>query len=145
MAGFALGTSLLRGGTSPTRFIVIGSAFAPASPFGGFPQNIFSHLLKIALCVAIANVAFLRGIFVENVAGAILSSAGTRLFDDSAMFRTVVIGLSSGTFLYVGVMELLAKELAACKAECRENEDEVTKFVLFLVGWGTMALLALWT
>ena len=83
--------------------------------------------------------------FAENFAGAILSSAGTSLLNDSATFRTVVIGLSSGTFLYVGVVELLAKELAYCKAECRENKDEATKFVLFLVGWGTMALLALWT
>lgn len=34
LAGFALGTTLLRGGTSPTRFIAIASAFAVASPCG---------------------------------------------------------------------------------------------------------------
>eukprot|EP01046_Picozoa_sp_COSAG06_P097228 COSAG06_NODE_43335_length_373_cov_0.562044_1_plen_78_part_00 len=61
----------------------------------------------------------------------------------------VVIGLSAGTFLYVGVVELLAKELAAAAVASATNSegdgDEVAKLVLFLVGWGAMALLALWT
>lgn len=113
LAGFALGTSLLRGGTSPTRFVVVGGAFASASP-----------------------------------CGALLSSAGAWLLGTTT-FAPVVIGLSAGTFLYVGVVELLAKELAAAAVASATNSegdgDEVAKLVLFLVGWGAMALLALWT
>jgi hypothetical protein len=80
---------------------------------------------------------------VNSNAGAILSSAGKFLFNESTMFQPVVIGLSSGTFIYVGVVELLAKELAD-RSECGDR-DEVSKFVLFVVGWGAMAVLALWT
>ena len=59
------------------------------------------------------------------------------------MFQPVVIGLSSGTFLYVGVVDLLAKDLAD-RSECGDT-DEVPKFMLFVFGWGAMCVLALWT
>ena len=104
LAGFALGTSLLRGGTPPGRFIAVGGAFALASP-----------------------------------CGAVMASMGKWLVD-AAVFAPIVIGLSSGTFLYVGLIELLSKELADQQAG-----EEGIRLALFMFGWGSMALLALWT
>ena len=50
------------------------------------------------------------------------------------------IGLSGGTFLFVGVVELLARNILQ-----QDDEDLPTKLGLFLAGWAAMALLALWT
>ena len=80
---------------------------------------------------------------LDSNVGAILSSAGKYLLNESTMFQPVVIGLSSGTFLYVGVVELLAKELA--DRSDYADRDDVPKFMLFVFGWGAMCVLALWT
>ena len=40
---------------------------------------------------------------------------------------------------------MLAKELAETNSERGDNTDALPKFVLFVVGWGAMAVLALWT
>lgn len=61
------------------------------------------------------------------------------------MFQPIVVGLSSGTFLYVGVVELLAKDLADLKTKCGNDRDELAKLLLFVGGWAAMAVLALWT
>lgn len=40
---------------------------------------------------------------------------------------------------------MLAKELAESNSERGDNRDALPKFALFVVGWGAMAVLALWT
>ena len=108
LAAFALGSSLLNGGTTPGVFLAVAFGFASASPLG-----------------------------------ALLSAAGVDAVGEAARSWMVpaAIGLSGGTFLFVGVVELLARNIL----QHEDDEDLPTKLGLFLAGWAAMALLALWT
>ena len=68
---------------------------------------------------------------------------GRYIHGERPSLNRLFVGL--GTFLYVGVVELLAKELAESNCERGDNRDALLKFALFVVGWGAMAVLALWT
>jgi zinc transporter ZupT len=48
-----------------------------------------------------------------------------------------VLALAGGTFICIGLMEIIAKELPG-------DSDKLLKIALVLVGWGIFALLAVW-
>jgi len=57
--------------------------------------------------------------------------------DDADPVTNAVVAMAGGTFIYIGLMEIIAKELP--------GSDKPTKICLIVLGWGLMALLAKWT
>jgi len=49
----------------------------------------------------------------------------------------ILVGLAGGSFLYIGVLEVISKEM--------ENQmDKLYKLLVLLLGWGLMSSLAIW-
>jgi hypothetical protein len=57
-----------------------------------------------------------------------------------------MLGLSSGTFLYVGTIELIAKHIVRpqCGQVMESFGQRMEKVGFFVVGWAMMSLLAMW-
>jgi len=62
---------------------------------------------------------------------------GSLLSTGSSATEGVLIGLAGGSFIYIGIMEVISKEL-----EC--EGDKIYKLFLILLGWGLMSMLAIW-
>jgi len=62
--------------------------------------------------------------------GSILSTGG-------GPTEGVLIGLAAGSFIYIGIMEVISKEL-------EEEGDKIYKLALIVLGWGFMSMLAIW-
>ena len=57
--------------------------------------------------------------------------------DGDGVATAAVLALAGGTFICIGLMEIIAKELPG-------DSDKLLKIALVLVGWGIFALLAVW-
>ena len=53
----------------------------------------------------------------------------------------ILVGITAGSFLFVGAMEIAPTEIAAVQ---RMKINPVMPIIFFLLGYGFMALLALW-
>jgi len=61
---------------------------------------------------------------------------GSLLSTDDAT-EGILVGLAGGSFLYIGVIEVISKEM--------ENQmDKLYKLLVLLLGWGLMSSLAIW-
>ena len=61
--------------------------------------------------------------------------------DGDGVATAAVLALAGGTFVYIGLMEIIAKELPGHDGD---GADKLPKILLILAGWGFMAMLALW-
>mmetsp|Transcript_24451 Transcript_24451/g.47636 ORF Transcript_24451/g.47636 Transcript_24451/m.47636 type:complete len:364 (+) Transcript_24451:144-1235(+) len=110
-AAFALGTSLTRA----TR--------ADGTPFSNAQLG-----FSVALFAALTPAGIVIGrLCVQEVSGGPLQSALT--------------AVAAGTFLYMSLIEIIAKELAENE---RASAPKVHKVVVILLGYGLMALLGIW-
>jgi len=62
---------------------------------------------------------------------------GTLLRDQGGATQGIVVGLAAGSFLYIGILEVISKEMES-------QIDKIYKLILLLVGWGLMSALAIW-
>ena len=53
-----------------------------------------------------------------------------------------VVAMAGGSFIYIGLMEIIAKELGC---DHRPTADKFAKILLVLLGWAFMAAIAVWT
>jgi len=49
----------------------------------------------------------------------------------------ILIGLAGGSFLYIGVLEVISKEMI-------DQTDKIYKLFVLILGWGLMSALAIW-
>ena len=104
MAGFALGVSFHRTGTSFRRIAPLAAFFSIMTPLG-----------------------ILAGTSVD----ALFSSSGGRIFE--AIFNSI----GAGTFLYIATLEII-------RTEFELPGDNWQKWLLASLGFGIMAMLAIW-
>lgn len=64
------------------------------------------------------------------IIGSMLTSAG-------GATEGVLIGLAAGSFIYIGILEVISKELEA-------PADKMYKLGVLILGWGLMSMLAIW-
>jgi zinc transporter 1/2/3 len=80
-----------------------------------------------AFCIAFASmtpIGILIGMIIEH-------------FSEDSLISAAVSSIACGTFLYVGICEVILNEL-------NRPHDKVLKCALLLVGFGLMAMLAIW-
>jgi zinc transporter 1/2/3 len=104
MAGFALGVSYYRSGSSLWWTILVATLFSSMTPLG---------------------------ILAGTAVNALVSSGGRQMFE--AIFDSV----GAGTFLYIATLDLI-------RTEFEIPGDQWQKWLLAAVGFGIMAMLALW-
>jgi zinc transporter ZupT len=62
---------------------------------------------------------------------------GSFLTTGAGATEGALIGLAAGSFIYIGVLEVISREL-------EEERDKKCKLLLLILGWGLMSLLAIW-
>jgi len=87
-----------------------------------------------AYCSMLTLMCF---IFVFSLVTPIGILCGTLISNEEGPSEGVLIGLAGGSFLYIGIIEVISKEV--------ENpRDWKFKLLMLIIGWGLMSLLALW-
>jgi len=62
---------------------------------------------------------------------------GILISDKSGATQGIVVGLAAGSFLYIGILEVISKEMG-------NQIDKIYKLTILLLGWGLMSVLAIW-
>jgi len=76
-------------------------------------------------------------IFVFSLVTPLGILCGTTITDDGGATEGILVGLAGGSFLYIGILEVISKEM--------ENQiDKICKLLVLLLGWGLMSALAIW-
>jgi len=62
---------------------------------------------------------------------------GSLLTTGEGAIEGVLVGLAAGSFIYIGILEVISKELD-------DEGDKMCKLILLIIGWGLMSMLAIW-
>ncbi|KAF2073300.1 hypothetical protein CYY_005399 [Polysphondylium violaceum] len=88
-------------------------------------------IVKLSLLILVFSLASPIGSIIGMI---IVNSGGT----ETQLVSAILQGIASGTFLYVSVVEVIPKELN------HTSQDIFLKSILLLIGFGGMALAAIW-
>jgi len=94
-------------------------------------NSLKQSLIKLTLLILVFSLASPIG----SIIGMIIVNSGG---ESTQLVSAILQGIASGTFLYVAVVEVIPKELN------HTSDDIFLKSVLLLLGWGGMALAAIW-
>jgi len=87
-----------------------------------------------ANCSKATLISFIFGFSLVTPLGIL---CGSLMSTSEGATQGVLIGLAGGSFLYVGIIEVISKEVA-------NPFDWKWKLLLLIIGWGIMSLLGLW-
>jgi len=87
-----------------------------------------------ANCTTLTLTGFIFGFSLVTPLGIL---CGALISNEEGPTEGVLIGLAGGSFLYIGIIEVISKEV--------ENQrDWMLKLLMLIMGWALMSLLALW-
>lgn len=94
----------------------------------------------LSTCFIKANVSTCSLVFYISIFSFVTPLAiliGSEIGATNPATTGILVGVAGGSFTYIGILEVISKEL--------ENPaDKMVKLVMLILGWGIMALLAIW-
>jgi len=82
----------------------------------------------------LVNVLFMLAFSIVTPVGIMLGMLITQTVGPT---EGILIGLAGGSFLYIGIIEVISKEMES-------PDDWRCKLLVLIVGWGLMSMLAIW-